>query len=132
MWYQKAADQGHTVAQYNLGFCYDQGKGVAAVVHVLALPAEAEGVPPMSTVQGAATSGLVSLVRSTTPIDPLAPEHRQELLRVGALMAARPTWLLTYQRGAVSASDIAAEISSLVALLPSDQPVQTGPTRENS
>ena len=106
-------------------------QSVAAVVHVLAVPAETEGVLPMSTMQGAATSGLVSLVRSTTPIDPLAPGHRQELLRVGALMAARPTWLLTYQRGAVSASDIAAEISSLVALLPSDQPVQTGPTREH-
>ena len=28
-WYRKAAEQGHAVAQYNLGWCYDKGKGVA-------------------------------------------------------------------------------------------------------
>jgi uncharacterized protein len=28
-WFQKAADQGHAEAQYNLGFCYDKGVGVA-------------------------------------------------------------------------------------------------------
>jgi TPR repeat protein len=27
-WYQKAADQGHAKAQYNLGFMYGMGKGV--------------------------------------------------------------------------------------------------------
>ena len=28
-WYRKAAEQGHSEAQTNLGFCYDQGHGVA-------------------------------------------------------------------------------------------------------
>ena len=27
-WYRKAAEQGHTRAQFNLGFCYDEGQGV--------------------------------------------------------------------------------------------------------
>lgn len=104
-------------------------QGVAVVVHVLALPADADGEPAMSTVQGAATSGLVSLVRSTTPIDPLAPGHREALLRVGALLAARPTWLLTYRRGAASAADVATKIGSLASLILSDH---STPTREHS
>ena len=28
-WYRKAADQGHAKAQYNLGWCYANGEGVA-------------------------------------------------------------------------------------------------------
>ena len=28
-WYRKAADQNHAKAQYNLGFCYHNGRGVA-------------------------------------------------------------------------------------------------------
>ena len=28
VWYRKAADQGHTKAQYNLGVCYAYGDGV--------------------------------------------------------------------------------------------------------
>ena len=27
-WYEKAADKGNTDAMYNLGFCYEYGKGV--------------------------------------------------------------------------------------------------------
>jgi TPR repeat protein len=27
-WYKKAAEQGHAVAQFNLGICYDNGNGV--------------------------------------------------------------------------------------------------------
>ena len=27
-WYQKAAEQGHTSAQYNLAHCYEEGRGV--------------------------------------------------------------------------------------------------------
>ena len=27
-WFRKAADQGHAKAQHNLGYCYDNGKGV--------------------------------------------------------------------------------------------------------
>jgi TPR repeat protein len=27
-WHHKAAEQGHAEAQYNLGFCYEKGKGV--------------------------------------------------------------------------------------------------------
>ena len=29
MWFQKAAEQGHDMAQYSLGMCYFNGKGVA-------------------------------------------------------------------------------------------------------
>ena len=28
-WYRKAAEQNYAAAQYNLGFCYDNGEGVA-------------------------------------------------------------------------------------------------------
>ena len=28
-WYQKAAEQGHTSAQYNLAGCYEEGRGVS-------------------------------------------------------------------------------------------------------
>lgn len=28
MWYRKAAEQGHVKAQYNLGHCYYNGKGI--------------------------------------------------------------------------------------------------------
>jgi TPR repeat protein len=28
MWYRKAAEQGHPLAQYDLGICYYNGKGV--------------------------------------------------------------------------------------------------------
>ena len=27
-WYRKAAEQGHAIAQYRLGYCYDTGRGV--------------------------------------------------------------------------------------------------------
>ena len=30
--YQKAAEQGHTRAQYNLGFCYENGTGVKQTI----------------------------------------------------------------------------------------------------
>ena len=29
-WYQKAAEQGHADAQYNLGWIYEKGRGVSA------------------------------------------------------------------------------------------------------
>ena len=104
------------------------GLVINAVVHLLALPADAEGFEALSTTRGTATEGMVSLARSTTPVDPLAPIYRQALMHVGSRLAAYPTWLVTYQRDSAPALDVAIEIESLISLLSSGETEREEPS----